>query len=74
MNRPSKEARAYEKLAQRGVRNALRENALLGFSVPIASGLDGKGVTWITPAEILEEVRKQEEAEKAEELAEAAAA
>ena len=74
MNRPTGESRIYEKAAQRGIRNALRENALLGFSVPVASGPDRKGVTWLTPAEILEEVRKQEEAEKAEELAEAAAA
>ena len=44
---------------QRGVRDALREHALLGRSVSVWR--DGQ-IVWLTPPEILEEIRHQEEA------------
>ena len=45
------------KAIQEGVRDALREHALLGRSVSIWR--DGK-IVWLTPAEILEELRRTE--------------
>ena len=45
------------KAIQEGVRDALREHALLGRSVSIWR--DGK-IIWLTPAEILEELRRAE--------------
>ena len=45
------------KAIQEGVRDALREHALLGRSVSIWR--DGK-IVWLTPAEILEELRRAE--------------
>jgi hypothetical protein len=43
------------KAIQEGVRDALREHALLGRSVSIWR--DGK-IVWLTPPEILEELRR----------------
>jgi len=45
------------KAIQEGVRDALREHALLGRSVSIWR--DGK-IVWLTPAEIHEELRRAE--------------
>ncbi len=60
----SPEGRAYTQAAQRAIREVLRRSALLGQSVPVAG--PGKGeVIWLTPEQILEELRKQEAAEKA---------
>jgi hypothetical protein len=47
------------KAIQEGVRDALREHALLGRSVSIWR--DGK-IVWLTPAEILEELRRTDPA------------
>ncbi|MBO0699494.1 MAG: hypothetical protein J2P46_13950 [Zavarzinella sp.] len=46
------------KAIQEGVREALREHALLGRSVSIWQ--DGR-IVWLTPAEILEELRRTEQ-------------
>jgi hypothetical protein len=46
---------------QEGVRDALREHALLGRSVSIWR--DGK-IVWLTPAEILEELRRTDPANR----------
>ena len=47
------------KAIQEGVRDALREHALLGRSVSIWR--DGK-IVWLSPAEILEELRRTDPA------------